>query len=127
GIDTLVNAPDSVIAAQLGSTFGPFAPAAVGKGKVYRLENDLMIVTFNSKGGRITDVQLKNYTKVLEDENGKETKVPLMLLEDEKNKFGYFLPMAGVPSGGVNTGDLYFTPTIDLQGGLIIFRASAGG
>nr|HQU61132.1 YidC/Oxa1 family insertase periplasmic-domain containing protein [Saprospiraceae bacterium] len=26
----------------------------------------------------------------------------------EKNKFGYFLPLANLPSGGVNTDDLYF-------------------
>ncbi|MCB0633981.1 MAG: membrane protein insertase YidC, partial [Lewinella sp.] len=52
GIDTLVNASDSVKMAQLGGSFGPFAAAAAGEGKVYRLENDLMSVTFNSKGGR---------------------------------------------------------------------------
>lgn len=125
--DTLVNISDSLRTAQLGSTFGPFAPAARGKGKVYKLENDVMIVTFNSQGGRITDVQLKNYQKVLEDKEGKQTKVPLHLLEDEKNKFGYFLPIANLPSGGVNTGDLIFNPTVDLRNRQIIFRASAGG
>lgn len=127
GIDTLVNASDSIKMARLGGNFGAFAPAAVGEGKVYRLENDLMVVSFDTKGGRITDVQLKNYTKILEDEHGEQTKYPLMLLEDQKNKFEYFLPMANLPTGGVSTADLYFNPTIDLQGGQIIFRASAGG
>lgn len=127
GIDTLVNASDSVKTARLGGDFGAFAPAAAGEGKVYRLENEVMTVTFNSKGGRITAVKLKNYHKVLEDEKGEQTKVPLYLLEDDKNKFTYFLPMASVPGGGVNTGDLYFNPTIDLDNGQIIFRASAGG
>ena len=126
GGDTLQYVSDSIRQAQLGSSFGVFAAAAAGEGKVYRLENDLMSVTFNSKGGRITQVTLKNYAKVLEDEKGEQTKVPLQLLEDDKNKFGYFLPMANIPSGGVNTEDLLFTPTVDLNTGQIIFRASAG-
>ncbi|PHN02887.1 membrane protein insertase YidC [Flavilitoribacter nigricans] len=127
GGDTLQIVNDSLRQAQLSGTFGPFAAAASGDGKVYRLENDLMSVTFNSKGGRITSVMLKNYFKVLEDEKGEQTKVPLKLLEDEKNRFGYYLPMANVPSGGVNTDDLIFTPTVDLNTRQITFRASAGG
>lgn len=127
GIDLAAEPNDSIRQLQLNSTFGAFAPAAVGDGKIYKLENEVMIVSFNSQGGSITDVQLKNYTKVLEDENGEQTKVPLHLMEDEKDEFGYFLPMANIPSGGVSTGDLIFTPTIDLNAGVIIFRASAGG
>lgn len=128
GADTLQQATsDSIVQAQLSGTFGAFAPAAGGEGKVYRLENELMSVTFNSKGGRITSVMLKEYQKVLEDEKGEQTKVPLKLMEDEKNQFGYFLPMSNVPKGGVNTGDLVFAPTVDLNNRQIIFRASAGG
>lgn len=127
GSDTLQEASDSLVQAQISGTFGAFAPAAKGEGKVYRLENDLMTVTFNSKGGRITDVRLKEYHKILEDENGEQTKVPLHLMEDGKNQFGYFLPMSNIPKGGVNTADLIFAPTIDLNNREIIFRASAGG
>lgn len=127
GADTLQEASDSLAQAQISTTFGAFAPAAKGEGKVYRLENDLMTVTFNSKGGRITDVRLKEYYKILEDEKGEQTKVPLHLMEDLKNQFGYFLPMSNIPKGGVNTGDLIFAPTVDLNNREIIFRASAGG
>lgn len=126
GTDTLINASDSVKTAQLSGTFGLFATSAIGEEKVFELENELMTVTFNAKGGRISAVKLKNYYKVLEDEHGEQTKVPLYLQEDIKNEFGYFLPMSNLHSGGVNTNDLYFQPTLDQNSGQIVFRAAAG-
>jgi len=104
-----------------------FAPAAAGIAEDITVENDLMIVTFNTKGGTIKQVELKNYFKITENEDGSENKLPLYLLEDEKNRFEYTLPVNGVSGAGIKTSDLYFTP--DVQGKTITMRAptTAGG
>ena len=82
-------------------------------------------ITFSNKGGRIKEVVLKKYFKALLDENNKEYKIPLKLLEDEKNKFEYFFPIANLPSGGVKTSDLYFTATKP-DNNTIVFKTTAG-
>ncbi len=104
--------------------YGAFAPAAIGTEKTEVLENDLLKITFSSKGGRIKDVLLKKYSKVERDSNHKEFKVPLRLLEDEKNRFEYILPVVNTAKGKVSTQDLFFEPSV--SGNTISFRASAG-
>lgn len=116
--------PDSVLQSRLGAVFGAFAPSAKGEEKLETLENDLMIITFSTKGGRIVEVELKNHYKVTENEDRKDVKSPVRLLEDEKNHFEYFLPVAGLAGGGVKSSDLFF----DILKGdsSITFRANAG-
>ena len=116
--------PDSLVNQRLVGEFGPFAAAATGVEEDIILENDLMQITFSNKGGKIKEVWLKNFYKVREDERKKEIKEDLKLLEDEKNKFDYLLPIANIPSGFVNTADLYFTA--EQQGNTISFKADAG-
>ena len=116
---------DSARQARFGAGFGGFAPAAAGIEKEVTVENDLMIVTFNTKGGGIKRVELKTYFKITENEDGSENKLPLYLLEDEKNRFEYTLPVNGVSGSGINTSDLYFTP--DIQGKTVIMRAPTTG
>jgi YidC/Oxa1 family membrane protein insertase len=99
---------DSLMQTQLAGTFGPFATAAAGKEETVTLENDLLRLAVSTKGGRIVEAEVKNYKKVVEDEKHQETKEPLLLLEDEKNRFEYLLPVSGVPNGTVSTEDLYF-------------------
>jgi len=113
---------DSAKTAQTSALFGPFAGAAAGEEKTIVLENEVMKVAFSSKGGRIQEIELKQYSKVLEDSSFVQTKIPIKLLEDKKNKFEYFLPIASLPGGGISTGQLYFeaTPT----GNAVTFRAS---
>lgn len=115
---------DSLQNLRLVGEFGPFAGAATGTEEEFTLENDKLIATFTNQGGRIKSIELKNYLKVAEDEKSNEIKSPLILLEDEKNKFEYFLPIASLPSGGVKTGDLFFKAT--LSDDKITFRADAG-
>lgn len=115
---------DSLKNLRLVAEFGPFAPSAHGKEERVTLENDVLKVVFNSKGGVIEEATLKNYSKISENEKKKEIKEPLRLLEDDKNKFEYFFPVASLPSGGVKSSDLYFTPTI--SGNTVTFRAEAG-
>jgi YidC/Oxa1 family membrane protein insertase len=117
---------DSLALVRQQAAFGPFAAAAEGSEKEIVLENDLMKVRLQSKGGKIKEVELKKHFKALYDEKGNETKVPLKLLEDEKNKFEYFFPVSNLPSGGVSTGDLYFE-VVKQDANSVTFRAPATG
>ncbi len=108
---------------KLSSEFGAFAPAAVGTESFEVLENEVMRIIFASKGGRIKEVELKEYFKVQFDSNHKEVKQPLKMLEDEKNQFEYKLPVAGL-ANPVSTSQLYFQPV--KEGNSLIFKASAG-
>ncbi len=122
--DTTTAIPDSVLAARLSTVYGPFSAAAQGQEQLEVLENDLFKVTFTNKGGQIKEVELKGYYKIIEGAYKEEnTKVPLKLLEDEKNRFEYLIPVAGL-SGGVKTSDLYFQARKTDQG--VVFRANAG-
>ncbi|MEZ4962229.1 MAG: membrane protein insertase YidC [Saprospiraceae bacterium] len=125
----MANPQDSLaVAAQqneLSAQYGPFAPASLGKESFEVLENDVMRIIFTNKGGRIKEVQLKDYFKVELDSNHKEIKLPLKLLEDDKNKFEYLLPVAGAKGGVVSSEKLFFQP--QKQGSnAIVFRADAG-
>lgn len=108
----------------MAAKFGVFAAAAAGQEQFVELENDLVRVTFTSKGGRIKEVFLKKFEKVLTDSSGKDFKSPLRLLEDNQNRFEYEIPVANTASGKVLTSELYFNPT--KNGNTITFRADAG-
>lgn len=114
----------SAVNAQQQASFGPFAAAASGSEQLTTIENELFAVTFTNKGGRIKEVVLKKYKKQIEDAAGKIKEIDLKLLEDDKNKFEYFLPVSQLPKGGVSTGDLYFRPMKTPNG--IAYRADIG-
>ena len=108
----------------LVAKFGVFAAAATGQEQLEVLENDLVRITFTSKGGRIKEVFLKNFEKILTDSSGKDVTSSLRLLEDAQNRFEFEIPVGGTASGKVNTSELYFTPT--KNGNTLTFRADAG-
>ncbi len=122
-----VQLPDSIRLAQNAGLYGPLAPASVGTAKDYTLENDKVIVTFSSKGGKVSSVKLKEYTKKLYKRGEETTEELVELLSDERNKFEYLLPIASAPSGYVSTEDLYFEGS--KSGNKITFtaKASSGG
>lgn len=121
-IDTL---PDSVKVAASAGKFGAFAAASVGEDKTVTIENDVMKITFATKGGRITDVLLKKYEKWSKDSLGDiSIKEPLHLWEDEKNKFEYVIPISGAKLSKIRTSQLYFDA--DVKGNSVVFRANAG-
>lgn len=122
-VEAATEVDDSTRMARMNATFGPFTPASTGTEELITLENDLMKVIFTNKGGRIKEVELKKYYKILNDKKGEELKAKLKLLEDAKNRFDYLLPVAGLPSGGVNTGDLYFKAEPNNK--TLVFRAPA--
>ncbi|MCB0661902.1 MAG: membrane protein insertase YidC [Saprospiraceae bacterium] len=121
---TAANEQDSILTQKLSGQFGPFAAAAKGVEHTYKLENDLMTVEISNKGGRIKSVTLKEHFKVLEDEAGNQTKVPLKLLEDNKNEFSYTIPVGGAAGGLVKTEDLYFEA--EQQANTLVLKANAG-
>ena len=123
--EELDNLTDSARQAQFGGAFGAFAASAVGVAEEVSIENDLMILTLSTKGGNIKQVELKEYAKVVEDDNKVETILPLYLLNDQRDRFEYILPLNGVSGEGVVTSDLYFTPIV--EGNTVIMRAPATG
>lgn len=117
---TLPQISDSVKIAQAAGKYGVFAPASIGKEQLYKLENDLMQVTFSSRGGKVKEVLLKEHFKIKEDSLGNQTKIPLNLLEDDKNKFEYLLPTS---AGKISSEDLFFDAS--QTGKSITFSAKA--
>lgn len=116
---------DSVREARFGQAFGAFAASAAGQEEEVVLENDLLRLTFSTKGGFIKQAELKEFSKMLDDDAGTVEKLPLLLLEDPKNNFDYTIPINGVSGAGIHTSDLYFQPTI--EGNSLIMRAPASG
>jgi len=95
---------DSIINSELSNNFGLFSGSAKGINSLYTVENDLLKFVFNSKGGRIVSVELKNY-KTFE---GK----PLLLFASDSSRFSlsFFLN-----NRTINTEDLYFEPYLNGQ------------
>lgn len=123
-VSDTVAAGDSAQNDQLQAQFGIFAPSAAGDEEILTLENSVMEIQFSSKGGRVVDVLLKDYKKIIEDEDKEEIEVPLHLMEDEKDRFEYLF---NVDNRAISTQDLYFTSSV--SGSEIRFRAptSTGG
>jgi YidC/Oxa1 family membrane protein insertase len=79
---------------------GPFGAATVGSNQTVTLENELLKVNINTKGGRVESVQLKEFKTY--------DQKPLIMFSGEENKFGLEFNAAGKH---INTNDLYFTPS----------------
>ncbi|WP_321299096.1 membrane protein insertase YidC [Marinifilum fragile] len=85
--------------AALQSEYGAFAGAVQQKEEIITLENKLVKISINTLGGRIANVELKEY---------KTHDAKKLILWGEKNsKFGLTFYAANKP---MNTQDLYFTP-----------------
>ncbi|QEC52746.1 protein translocase subunit yidC [Anseongella ginsenosidimutans] len=78
---------------------GPFGSAITGEEQLVTLENDVLKLTLNTKGGRIASVELKNEKRWDGD--------PLVLFEGPGNSFGLNL---FVNNRNYSTNDLYFVP-----------------
>ena len=76
------------------------------KGKIIRLENEKLIVDFNTKGGQIAAVQLKEYESYYEYSKFDEEQVPLVFFKNGDATNGIVLPMK---NGDLNTENELFT------------------
>lgn len=81
----------------LDSQFGVFAPMMQGEENQFTIETDLAKYTFNTKGGKIEQVELKNYKSY---DGG-----PLLLTSADNNQQDWMLQSV---KGNINTSDLYF-------------------
>jgi YidC/Oxa1 family membrane protein insertase len=113
---------DTLQQLKLGEKYGYFAAAGSGIEENPILENDLVKITFSSKGGKIKEVLLKDYFTLLPDSTGKNIQGALKLMEDQKDRFDYIFPIQG--TGKVRSGDLFFNT--QQNGNTITFRADAG-
>ncbi|HSH19003.1 MAG TPA: membrane protein insertase YidC [Draconibacterium sp.] len=117
------NVPDSVSTeaqiAENTNQYGVFGAAANGNEEFYTLENNLMIVTFSNKGGRIYSVELKNYQT--------HDSLPLILFDGPETQFGlnFF-----AQNRTIQTNQLYFTPTVNRKAinvtGPVVKKGSEG-
>ena len=105
--------------AALANQYGSFATAVVGTGETVRLDNEFFTIDCDSKGGKISKVEMKKYKKVKVDDKQKEYKVPLFLLDDPKDVWDITIPAI---QGELHTADLLFEPKV--EGNKITFTAT---
>lgn len=88
------NAPvDSNWIKNQNAHFGIFSPASGNSSGQFTLENNVIKLTFDSKGGRITSALLKKYDRIkIDTATRKDVKLPLYLLDDPRNKFQFLVP-----------------------------------
>ena len=97
-VDTSVVAGDSLVKAAAAANFGVFAPFANGIEEHITLENELLSVRLNTKGGAVEEVALKEFTNY--------SKEPLLLFEKGHSRYSYSYSAGGRT---VETADLYFS------------------
>ncbi len=109
--DPVVNVPavsDSVTLLMAESKLGAFAAAAVGIEKIVSLENEKIKIDFSTKGGRIIKVMLKEHTVSTDKRDSIDIVTQIHMLDDERNRFEYQIPVANLSTGYVSTEDLFF-------------------
>ncbi|MGB5927368.1 MAG: membrane protein insertase YidC, partial [Cyclobacteriaceae bacterium] len=89
---------DSTRRQRMSDTYGDYASATEGEESETVLENDLVKVTLSNKGGKINQVELKNY-KTWDGE-------PLYLVTPESSRLDIVMTRSGRQ---INIRDLYFT------------------
>lgn len=82
--------------------------ALQGESTPYTYENDYIAVTFDNKGGLISDVELKEYYKYAEGERTERVK----MMVPGTASFGMKLKKEA-SAESVNSGDYYFAPQVD--------------
>ncbi|MDW8303011.1 MAG: membrane protein insertase YidC [Bacteroidia bacterium] len=90
---------DSIKKSELYTKFGPFAPYTQGKSRLITVENEVLKLTFDTKGGNLVRVELKDYKTYY----GKS----LVLFEGNSNKL--YCNFAMTSGSILNTDELYFT------------------
>jgi len=103
-----MTAPAAVAVIPDSTALGVFAASAKGEDEFYVIENDLMVITISSRGGKAYSVRLKNYKTF----DGR----PVVLFDGDSTVFGYkFFTVDNKP---IKTDELYFRP-LNYEGHLI--------
>ncbi|MBN2485204.1 MAG: membrane protein insertase YidC [Bacteroidales bacterium] len=96
--DRTAQAADSLALIASSQRYGEFAAAVFGANEFYTLENELIAVTFSTKGGRPYSVRLKDYRRF--------DSMPLVLFDGDTTVFNInFYSRTNAP---VATNNLYF-------------------
>jgi YidC/Oxa1 family membrane protein insertase len=109
------SAQQKYINQSLNSKFGEFTPAASGKEGLVTLENEKLKISFNKKGGKIDKVEVKGFEQYKQETEDPYDKEPLVLMDDIRNRFEYYIPLNNTQKGDISTADLYFEPVVDGQ------------
>jgi YidC/Oxa1 family membrane protein insertase len=123
----LVEKDTALMSQQLRFRFGPMATAAVGESNKVALENDLIRLVFDTKGGGIIEADVKNYEQWTSMDKKKNEITVLRLLNSDKNAFFYSLPIKGSSEGMVKTSDLFFEPEVNGNTLTLTAKAENGG
>ena len=114
---------DSLAQVRRAAALGTFGAAATGEATTATLENQNIRVTFNSKGGQVEEVLLKNY-KTYKGE-------PLVLFDKESSQTD--VRFSTNDGKTISLSDLYFTPSEvgtrtvgDVEAKTITYRAQVG-
>jgi YidC/Oxa1 family membrane protein insertase len=115
-------------AGELQKKFDIFSPAASGDNTSYTLQNDKLIVTIDSKGGRITSARLKDFQSydnymLAKEANGGKSKgakiiEPLQLFDGDSSYQYFELPMTS--SKKIKTDELFFEPVSITENKLVL-------
>ena len=98
---------DSIKKAALSNALGVFSQSAMnGSEGTSVLENELVKLTINNKGGQIIEAQIKNYKTY--------DSLPLFMVKDKNASFN--INFGTTDNRILNTKDLFFEPTISNNG-----------
>ncbi len=117
-----IDPDDSLQTALNQQRYGVFAPAVNGSAQEVSVDNEDLSIVFNTHGGKVEQVELKNY---------KSYDGQALILVDKKNSALDLL--AATPQGSVNLKELYYTTEsrqVSVQEGdttAITFTADLGG
>ena len=105
--DIPVGTTDSLQLVNLKNKLGAFAYSAAQASKEETVvESDLLTLTFNNKGGYLSEVKLKKHTDFKEN--------PIYIIKDNNASFN--INFGTTDSRILNTKDLYFQPTVTKNG-----------
>ncbi|MEZ4796098.1 MAG: membrane protein insertase YidC [Flavobacteriaceae bacterium] len=106
---SISNPQDSLQMAELQNKIGAFAYSAntVNSEKETVLENEVLYLKVNNKGGYISEVKLKKFTKY--------DSLPVYLIKDQNSIFN--IKFGTSDNRTLNTQDLYFQPTLSQSNG----------
>jgi YidC/Oxa1 family membrane protein insertase len=100
--ETSSSQPEKV--ADLQDKLGVFSSAGQGEEQELVIESQLLKIFLSSKGGKIVNVELKDYQTY--------DSLPLLLYNNNNTHFGYSFPSN---NRTINTNDLYFKPYLNGQ------------
>ena len=105
----IINSEDSLQIANLKNKVGAFAYSAnaMSNSAETILENEVLYLKINNKGGYISEVKLKKYVKY--------DSLPVFLIKDQNSIFN--INFGTSDNRTLNTKDLYFQPTVSSKNG----------